>query len=131
MHTHMLDRAPSVSTLNSLTSAELKITHRAREGSDREGQEGQEEDVSPETEYESPTLSDEEDEDEGETPPQELMPTVTGTTRPEKGKEKMSPSPGRSQRPKVDTLGLGAAAQLQSPPRVRHSSSRSMSPSVV
>ena len=78
-------------------------------------------------EYESRTSSDEEDEDD--TPPQEVTPAVTGTTRPEKGKEKISPSPGRPQRPKLDTLGLGAAAQLQSSPRIRHSSPSSMSPS--
>lgn len=127
MHKHMLDRAPSLSSLNSLASGELKIlpeiTHRARRGKDGEGQEGQEEDDgSPETDYESRTSSDEEDEDEDETPP-----TATGTTRLEKGKEKMSPSPGRPQRPKVDTLGLGAAAQFQSSPRTRHPSSSSMS----
>jgi hypothetical protein len=126
MHKHMLDRAPSLSSLNSLASAELKIlpeiTHRARRGKGQEGQE--EDDASPETEYESRTSSDEEDLDEDETP-QEVTPTLTGTTRPEKGKEKMSP--GRPQRPKVDTLGLGAAAQLQSSPRMRHFSSSSMS----
>ena len=129
MHRHMLDRAPSLSSLNSLASAELKIlpeiTHRARRGKDGQGQEDQEE-VSPETEYESRTSSDEEDEDD--TPPEEVTSTVTGTTRPEKGKEKMSPSPGRPQRPKLDTLGLGAATQLQSSPRMRYSSSSSMSP---
>ena len=42
--------------------------------------------MSPETTYENRTSSDEEDEDE--TPPQEVIPTITGTTRPEKGKEK-------------------------------------------
>ena len=63
--------------------------------------------MSAETEYESWTSSDEEDEDE--TPPQEATPT---TSRPEKGIEKIRTSPGRPQRPKVDTLGLGAAAQL-------------------
>ena len=77
----MLDRAPSLSSLNSLASAELKIlpeiTHRARRGKDGEGQEVQEEEVSPETEYESRTSSDEEDEDA--TPPEEVTPTVTGT----------------------------------------------------
>ena len=76
--------------------------------------------MSPETTYESMTSSDEEDEDE--TPPQEVIPTVTGTTRPEKGKEKMNPGPGRPRRPKVDTLGLSTAAQLQSSTRRRHSS---------
>ena len=119
--------APSLSSLNSLASAELKIlpeiTHRGRRGKEGEGQE--EEDVSLETEYESRTSSDEEY--EYETPPQEVTPTVNGTTRPKKGKEKMSLSPGRPQRPNVETLGLGDAAQLQSPPRMRHSSS--MSPS--
>ena len=49
--------------------------------------------------------------------------------RPEKGKEKMNPSPDRPQRLKVDTLGLDAAAQPQSSTRTRHSSSNSMSPS--
>ena len=126
----MLDRAPSLSSLNSLASAELKIlpqiAHRAREKSEGEGQEDQEEeDGNPEMEYESGTSS---DEDEDETPPQVVTPTVTGTTRPEKGKEKMSPSPGRPQRPKLDTFGLDAAAQLQSSPRMRQSSSSSMSP---
>ena len=91
----MLDCAPSLSSLNSFASAELKIlpeiAHRARRGKDGKGQEGQEEDVSLETEYASQTLSDEQDEDE--TPPQEGLPTVTVTTRPEKGKEKI-PSPG-------------------------------------
>ena len=104
-----------------------QITHLAREESEGEGQEDQEEEeVSPETEYESRTSSDEEDEDE--TPFQEVAPTVTGTSRPEKGKEKMNPSPGRPQRPNVDTMGLGTAAQLQSSPRTKHSSSSSMSP---
>ena len=126
MRRHMLDRAPSLSSLNSLTSAELKIlpqiTHRARKESEGEGQEDQEEeDGNPETEYESRTSSDEEHEDE--TPPQVVTPTVTGTTRPEKWKEKMTPSPGRPLHPKPDMLALGAAAQLQSPPRMRHSSS--------
>ncbi|EDR00821.1 uncharacterized protein LACBIDRAFT_313036 [Laccaria bicolor S238N-H82] len=117
MHRHMLDRAPSLSSLNSLASAELKIlpeiTHRGKDG----GEEQEGEDGSPETDYESRTSSDEEDEDEDETPPQD-------TVFPEKGKEKLSPSPGRRQRPKIDTLGLGA---LPSPPRMRHSSSSSSS----
>ena len=109
----MLDRAPSLSSLNSLASAELwilpEIIYRARRGKDGKGQEGQEEeDVSLETEYESRTSSDEEYEDEDETPPQEVTPTVTGTTRPEKGKEKINPSPGRPQRPKFDTLDFKA-----------------------
>ena len=43
--------------------------------------------MSPETEYESRTPSDEEGGDEDETPHQDVTPTVTGTTRPEKGKE--------------------------------------------
>ena len=90
----MLDCAPSLSSLNSFASAELKIlpeiTHRARRGKDGKGQEGQEEDVSLQTEYAIRTLS---DEDKDETPPQEGTPTVTVTTRPEKGKEKI-PSPG-------------------------------------
>ena len=91
----MLDHAPSLSSLNSFASAKLKIlpeiTHRARRGKDGKGEEGQEEDVSLETEYASRTLSDEQDEDE--TPPQEGTPAVTVTTRPEKGKEKIQ-SPG-------------------------------------
>ena len=102
MQRHMLDCAPSLSSLNSFASAELEmlpqITHRAREESEGEGQEDQEEGGgNPETEYESRTSSDEEDEDE--TPPQEVTPAVTGTTRPEKGKEKISPSPGRHSAP--------------------------------
>ena len=77
--------------------------------------------MSPETEYNSRTPN---VEDEDETP----QDVTTTTTRPEKGKEKMNPSPGRPQRPKGDTLGLGAATQLQSSPRMRYSSSSSMSP---
>ena len=61
--------------------------------------------MSPETEYNSRTPN---VEDEDETPPQEV---TTTPSRPEKGKEEMNPSPGRPQHPKVDTLGLGAAAQ--------------------
>ena len=81
-----------------------------------EGQEGQEEeDVSIETEYESRTSSDEGDEDEDETPPHEVTPAVTGTTRPEKGKEEMSPSPVGPLRPKVDTLGLALLPSFKAP----------------
>ena len=122
MHKHMLQRAPSLCSLNSLTSTELnilpEITHRARRGKDVEGQEGQEEeDVSLETEYESRTSGDEgdEDEDEDETPPHEVTPAVTGTTRPEKGKEEMSPSPVGPLRPKVDTLGLALLPSFKAP----------------
>ena len=41
----------------------------------------------------------------------------------------MNPGPGRPRRPKVDTLGLSTAAQLQSSTRMRHSSLSPMSPS--
>ena len=131
MRSHTLDRAPSPSSLNSLTSAEFKIlpeiTHRARRGKDREQKGQEEEDVSPETDYESPTSSDEEDGDEDETPPQEIPPTVTCTTRPEKGKDKMSPSQVDHSAPRSTRWDWALLLSFKAPPRVRHSSSSSMS----